>query len=108
MRRARRGMSASDVEHLDLGRAAGRGLGGAQRRALLAVAVGAALPDNRTYGVFWMPYEELAYAFDLYGAFNSLTLKLEPGASERAVIAALDPLLEPFGGRGGRGPKSSS
>jgi len=64
---------------------------------------GAALPDNRTYGVFWMPYEELAYAFDLYGAFNSLTLKLEPGASERAVIAALDPLLEPFGGRGAFG-----
>ncbi len=64
---------------------------------------GAALPDNRTYGVFWMPYEELAYAFDLHGAFNSLVLKLEPGANERAVIAALDPLLEPFGGRGAYG-----
>lgn len=64
---------------------------------------GAALPDNRTYGVFWMAYEELAYAFDLYGAFNSLALTLEPGASERAVIAALDPLLEPFGGRGAAG-----
>ncbi|MFA6545083.1 MAG: FtsX-like permease family protein [Limisphaerales bacterium] len=64
---------------------------------------GAALPDNRTYGVFWMAYEELAYAFDLYGAFNSLSLALEPGAGERAVIAALDPLLEPFGGRGGFG-----
>lgn len=64
---------------------------------------GAALPDNRTYGVFWMAYEELAYAFDLYGAFNSLALVLEPGANERAVIAALDPLLEPFGGRGAFG-----
>ena len=64
---------------------------------------GAALPDNRSYGIFWMGYEELAYAFDLYGAFNFLTLTLEPGASERAVIAALDPLLEPFGGRGGYG-----
>ncbi len=64
---------------------------------------GAALPDNRTYGVFWMAYEELSYAFDLYGAFNSLALALEPGASERAVIAGLDPLLEPFGGRGAFG-----
>ena len=64
---------------------------------------GAALPDNRTYGIFWMPYEELAYAFDLYGACNSIALTLEPGASERAVIAALDRLLEPYGGRGASG-----
>ena len=33
---------------------------------------GAALPDNRTYGVFWMPYRELSTAFELYGAFNYL------------------------------------
>jgi len=64
---------------------------------------GAALPDNRTYGIFWLPYEELAYAFDLYGAFNSLALTLEPGAGERGVIAALDKLLEPYGGRGAHG-----
>lgn len=64
---------------------------------------GAALPDNRTYGIFWMPYEEVAKAFDLFGAFNSLALRLAPGASERAVIAAVDRLLEPYGGRGAYG-----
>jgi putative ABC transport system permease protein len=64
---------------------------------------GAALPDNRTYGVFWMPYRELSTAFQLYGAFNYLSLTLEPGASERAVIAALDLLLTPYGGRGAYG-----
>jgi putative ABC transport system permease protein len=64
---------------------------------------GAALPDNRTYGIFWMPYEEVAKAFDLYGAFNSLTLTLAPGATERPVIAALDRFLEPYGGRGAFG-----
>src|SRR6185503_13095735 len=64
---------------------------------------GAALPDNRTYGIFWMPYEEVAKAFDLYGAFNSLTLTLAPGATERPVIAALDRLLESYGGRGAYG-----
>src|SRR5262249_38276540 len=31
---------------------------------------GSALPDNRTYGIFWMHYEELASAFDLNKAFN--------------------------------------
>lgn len=64
---------------------------------------GAALPDNRTYGIFWMSYEEVAKAFDLYGAFNYLTLTLTPGGSERHVIAALDRLLEPYGGRGAYG-----
>ena len=41
---------------------------------------GAALPDNRTYGIFWMPYKEVATAWDLYGAFNHVALTLAPGA----------------------------
>lgn len=64
---------------------------------------GSALPDNRTYGTFWMSYEELANAFDLDGAFNFVALSLAPGASERQVIAQLDRLLLPYGGRGGYG-----
>src|SRR5476651_767029 len=61
---------------------------------------GAALPDNKTYGVFWMPYRELATAFQLYGAFNNVALTLAPGASEGAVIAAVDRVLTPYGARG--------
>jgi putative ABC transport system permease protein len=64
---------------------------------------GAALPDNRTYGIFWMPYQELASAYDLDGAFNYLSLTLAPGASARPVIAAVDDLLETYGGRGAYG-----
>jgi putative ABC transport system permease protein len=64
---------------------------------------GAALPDNRTYGIFWMRYESLAAAFDLEGAFNFLALTLAPGAPERPVIAELDRLLEPYGSRGAYG-----
>jgi putative ABC transport system permease protein len=64
---------------------------------------GAALPDNRTYGVFWLPYKELAAAFDLDGAFNYVSLTLAPGASERPVIAELDRMLTPYGGRGAYG-----
>ena len=64
---------------------------------------GAALPDNRTYGTFWMGYKELARAFDLDGAFNYLSLTLAPGASERPLILALDRLLTPYGGRGAYG-----
>ncbi len=64
---------------------------------------GSALPDNKSYGVFWMPYKELATAFQLYGAFNSVALALAPGASERDVIAATDRVLAPFGSRGAYG-----
>jgi putative ABC transport system permease protein len=61
---------------------------------------GTALPDNRTYGIFWLPYAEVAASYDLDAAFNHLALTLEPGASDRPVIAALDRLLQPYGGRG--------
>lgn len=64
---------------------------------------GAALPDNKTYGVFWMPYRELATAFQLYGAFNNVALSLSPGASEGDVIAAVDRVLAPYGARGAYG-----
>jgi putative ABC transport system permease protein len=64
---------------------------------------GAALPDNKTYGVFWAPYKELATAFQLYGAFNNLALTLAPGASEGEVIAAVDRIIAPYGGRGAYG-----
>jgi putative ABC transport system permease protein len=64
---------------------------------------GAALPDNKTYGVFWMPYKELATAFQLYGAFNAVSLTLSPGASEREVIAAVNRVIAPYGGRGAYG-----
>lgn len=67
---------------------------------------GAALPDNRTYGVFWLPYKELATASNLDGAFNNLALSLAPGAREEAVIAAVDRILTPYGGRGAYGRES--
>ena len=64
---------------------------------------GAALPDNRTFGIFWMPYTELASAFRLDGAFNYLAVSLAPGVAERPVMAALDRLLAPYGGLGSYG-----
>ena len=48
---------------------------------------GSALPDNKTFGIFWMREQELAEAFNLEGAFNTLALSLAPGASEPEVIA---------------------
>ena len=64
---------------------------------------GGAFPDDRNFGVFWVDRERLATAYDMEGAFNHVTLRLAPGASERAVIAALDALLEPWGGLNAHG-----
>lgn len=66
---------------------------------------GAALPDNRTFGIFWMRYEEIAEAYSLRGAFNKVALRLAPGASEPRVISELNHLLAPYGSLSAYGRK---
>lgn len=58
------------------------------------------IPDYQRYGVLWMRETALAPRVDLDGAFNSVALTLQPGADVRAVLSALDRLLEGVGGRG--------
>ncbi len=53
--------------------------------------------------MFWIARERLATAYDMEGAFNHVAVRLAPGASERAVIDALDRLLEPYGGMNAHG-----
>lgn len=65
-----------------------------------SVRGGEVIPDDRRFGIFWMERRALASAFDMEGGFNDVSLKLERGASEDEVIARLDRLLEPYGGRG--------
>ena len=55
-------------------------------------------PDVRTFGVFWVPREELAAALDMQGAFNRVAFKLAPGASQADVADAARRVLERFGG----------
>lgn len=61
------------------------------------------MPDLRGVGVFWVPREALAAAYDMDGAFNRLAVKLAPGASERAVVDALGAQLARYGGREAHG-----
>lgn len=60
-------------------------------------------PDDKRFGVFWMPYEQLAPAFDLDGAFNDVVVASTPGASEAFILASIDRLTEPYGGTGAYG-----
>jgi putative ABC transport system permease protein len=67
---------------------------------VFAIRPGELIPDKRRFGIFWMNRRALASAFDMEGGFNDVALRLARGASEQEVIAALDRLIEPYGGRG--------
>ena len=61
------------------------------------------MPDLRGFGVFWVPQDMLAAAYDMEGAFNRVAVKLAPGASEPAVVDALTLQLARYGGREAHG-----
>ncbi|MFC3165775.1 ABC transporter permease [Ciceribacter thiooxidans] len=65
---------------------------------IYAVGPGDIMPDDRRFGVIWMPEKALASAYDLDDAFSFVAVKLLRGASEREVIARLDSILERYGG----------
>lgn len=64
---------------------------------------GGAFPDPKGLGVFWVDEERLAGAFDLKDAFNHVSVLLSNSASEPRVLAELDSMLRPYGGRGAYG-----
>ncbi len=57
-------------------------------------------PDNRRFGILWLPQRELESAFGLRAAWNDLAVGLAPRASAADVVRRLDELLEPYGGTG--------
>lgn len=58
------------------------------------------LPDDKRFGVLWMPRKGLENAFDMEGAFNNVTLKLGRDANGEEVLRRLDTVLERYGGFG--------
>lgn len=73
---------------------------------VFAIRPGALADDPKRYAVLWMERSALASAFDLEGAFNELSLELQPGSTEqrsamaRRVRVAMDRVLGPYGGDG--------
>ncbi|MEZ6133674.1 MAG: FtsX-like permease family protein [Pirellulaceae bacterium] len=68
---------------------------------VIQVQPGSIMPDNRRFGVFWISQRDLEAAFDMTGAFNSVTLKLSYDHHVEQVVDELDHLLKPFGSVGG-------
>jgi len=65
-----------------------------------AVRTGDLLPDPSRLAILWMERQALGAAFNMEGGFNDVALRLAPGASEPAIMAALDDLLAPYGAFG--------
>ena len=65
-----------------------------------SIAPGALVPDDRRFGIIWMAREALAAAFDMDGAFNDLSVSLLRQATQEAIVAEIDALLDPYGGTG--------
>ena len=62
--------------------------------------------DDRRFAIAWMAHDDLAALVDERDAFDDVALRLAPGADEPAVIAAVDRVLAPYGGRGAYGRDS--
>src|SRR6266700_3711759 len=75
---------------------------------IYTVGPGDIMPDDRRFGVIWMSEKALAGAYNLEGAFSSISLKLLRNASEREVITRLDALLDRYGGRAAFGRKDQT
>jgi putative ABC transport system permease protein len=58
------------------------------------------VPDDKQIAALWMDRDVLAPAFQMDGAFNDVTIDLQPGADEKPVMRQMDLLLEPYGGLG--------
>lgn len=61
---------------------------------------GASFPDFKRFAIVWMGRRALEAALDMDGAFNEVTLAVQPGADTAALLADVDALLQRYGGRG--------
>lgn len=57
------------------------------------------MPDDAHQAVFWAPRPAVERAAGMNGAVNTVALRVAPGASVPAILADLDRMLAPYGGR---------
>ena len=75
---------------------------------IYTVGPGDLMPDDRRFAIIWMSEKALAGAYNLEGAFSSISVKLLRDATERDVITQLDALLDRYGGRAAYGRKDQT
>jgi putative ABC transport system permease protein len=67
---------------------------------IYAIGPGDMVPDQKRYGVLYLPRATLAGIYDMDGAFNNVVVRTLRGTSEAEIIDRLDGLLASYGGTG--------
>ncbi len=70
---------------------------------IYAIGPGDMVPDQRRFGVFFMPRASLNGIFDMNGAFNDIAARTLRNANQQTIIDQIDSLLKPYGGIGAYG-----
>ncbi len=65
-----------------------------------ALGPGDIVPDDKRFGVVWLSETAAQAAFDLKGAFNSISVKMMRGFNHDVALAEIDRLLQRYGPRG--------
>ena len=60
-------------------------------------------PDDQQFGIWWIDAARMTEAFDMQGAFNQASLRLDAGVAVAPVLERVDRLLEPYGAIGAVG-----
>jgi len=60
-------------------------------------------PDDQSFGIWWIDGARMTQAFDMQGAFNQVSLRLDAGQAAERVLPQVDHLLEPYGAFGATG-----
>ncbi len=60
-------------------------------------------PDDTSFGIWWIDGARMTQAFDMQGAFNQASLRLDAGVPVAPVLTQVDRVLEPYGAIGATG-----
>jgi putative ABC transport system permease protein len=75
---------------------------------IYTIGPGDRMPDERRFAIVWMSEKALAAAYNLDGAFSSVSLKVSRAASEPEVIKRLDGLIDRYGGQAAYGRRDQT
>ncbi len=67
---------------------------------IYSLGPGDIVPDDRRFGLIWLPVKAAEAAYDLDGAFNSVSLRLRRDANRAVILEKVDAILKPYGGIG--------
>jgi putative ABC transport system permease protein len=60
-------------------------------------------PDDTSFGIWWIDEDRMSQSFDMQGAFNQVSLRLDAGVPVAPVLLQVDHLLESYGAIGSTG-----